>query len=1310
METGRIEMGTITIGGVQYDTNTGAKIESNTTDQTNKTLSNDGIPVSTEVESKENIPVGNGEGTTVLKTKITPTASPISVLGQFTHSFIEALVQVPDTVVMEVAQELSDSLNLGWSDSEIFQFSEFVNKGKVTGDYYIGVENPSLNWMFPQPVDDNIKRILETQGRDAAIEAMEVMGIPRNKFENAAAIAGDFAAISALVYGGGSVAGVPRAFPKGMSAQDAMALSKQMPPGLKKANEIGSLVVNDMMQFIRTNPGKAALFDLMGAGGYGYGAAEVADRMTPEFRKNHPFLASLFEMGIPLVTSAGGPFAIIGANMLLTKGPVGWTVKFVGDKAAKLAALGGNKYLQRKLIRQMQSQLDSKVAKQLKPFFEAIMNNPDLALNQNMAMVIRSDIVGGEAVSALKNNIRQKIIQDSPDMAGDAAALELEVMNRMFTLGAADEVTEDMVKFLPETFEKLKSRNDTITLLKGNKSTDGKIIYEEVQVPVGPFSSAALEAYEQQLHTLVAGNGWKNVPEFSTRMMKPEPDELSDWILNKLYKAKVQLSMAEQSQDKNLISLQQKLEATAAGDELNLLQDRKNSNVQINKSFWDAILPTSKEEPSFIFNILNKDVLALNQELIAAEEAMLSAQKGITSGEPILSGAEILSANIGLREKLISLRKAVINDFRKGDKEIRELKLNVPQNKWNDFQTSIKNLIFEGADDATKLPIFKDEASVPPIIQKIMQKGEELTFSDMMDLYVRIGDDLFDATLAKSTMITSRGRKNLYLVKKQFEKFLEKEISQLSAGGIWRQGDVYDGVQALLAGVPEGTLIPRELVGKAKNVALKNYFDQYKKQVGDIFDKNAAYRVQRYAEHGNYFTPDEYFIHEFFKTADDVKQYLKVFGEDPEAVKQLTNTLLDEIRKSAYNRQTGLLDTNKVTKWMEKNSAKLTHLPNFNKLLQDENALLTSATQRVATLNARKKVVDQTLLSKELRKISLQMADTDPAKYGELMNYNVSKLINSALDNPNLMTQLYKRIRFDKNSELAFKQLIWQKIGDRVNLENIPKLQAFLKDEKIAKSLEMIFNKNELKMLQKLQDSYQIIMTTAFPKGEPMTANPIIQNITTQLGTSPQSLTSVIRAMREGRISPMNTFIYLGSRMLSKQQLLNFRKIYIEGLSNPDILDKVIRHKMSVSLFDAAPKKDIDYLNRLLFGIGIKPIGGLLGVKPEIIIPNEGTMELDQDILKWLKDKEKQEKLFGKPEERSSMNVPSINPASQLSQGVEMNDIMEMVSKTPSGTKVTEEQFASYFPHDTTGQMIAARGAAEGGIMNATPKTRQRII
>lgn len=1305
-------MGTITIGGFQYDTNTGAKIESETTDQRNPHLVKEDIPVGTEVKTKENIPVGNG--TAVIKTKITPTATPLSILGQFTHSFIESLVQLPDTVVMQVAQELSDSMNLGWSDEEIFQFSDFVNKGKLTGDYYIGVENPSLNWMMPQPVDGNIKRILETEGREAAILAMEELGIPRNKFENAAQIAGDFAAISALIYGGGYMMNVPKAFPKGMSPKEAMALSKQMPTTLKKANEIGSLVVNDMMQFIRNNPGKAALFDLMGAGGYGYGMAEVADRMTPEFREKHPFLAALAETGIPLVTGAGGPFAIIGANMLLTKGPTGMVIRFVGDKAAKLASMVGSKYLQRKFLRQIQNQMDQKIAKQLKPFFEAIMNNPDLALDQNMAMIIRSDIVGGEAVSALKNNIRQRIIQQTPDLAADEAALELEVMNRMFKLGTADEITDEITKFLPASFtNKLKGRNDTITLLKGNKTADGKIIYEEVEVPVGPFSSAALEAYQQELHTLVAGDNWKKIVEFSTRAVRPEGDELSDWISNKLYKAKLQLSMAEQSQEKNLISLQQKLEATSEGAELKLLQDRKNSNVQKVHEFWNAILPTSKEEPSYIFNVINKDIMALNKEIIAAEEAQLAAQRGIIPGEkPIISGTEMLSANVGLRKQLIELRRNVITNFRKGDKEIRELGVAVPDNLWKDFQNTLKNLVYEGKDIAA-LPVFKDPNAYPAIIKDIMEK-KALTFNDLMDLYVRIGDDLFDATLAKQTNITSRGRKNLYLVKKQFEKFLENEISQVSRGGIWRRGDTFQGVDALLAGVAEGTPIPAELIGKSKNLALKKYFNQYKLQVGDVFDKNAAFRVQRFAEYGNYFTPDEYFIHEFFKTAADVKQYMKVFGTDPDAVKQLTNTLLDEIRKASYNRQTGLLDTNKVTKWMEANSAKLSQLPEFTKLLNNENARLTAAVQRVSTLNARKKVVDQTLLSKQIRKISLQMADTDPAQYGELMNYNISQLINSALDNPNLMNQLYKRIRFDKESEVAFKRLIWQKIGDRVNLENIPKLQEFLNNEAISKSMETIFSKNELKMLQKLQDSYQIIMTTAFPKGQPMTANPIVQNITKYIGTSPQSLTSVLRATREGRISPFNTFIYIGSRFLSRQQLLNFRKIYVEGLSNPEILDKVINQKMSVSFFEKAPKKDIQAVNRLLFGIGIKPIGELMGVEPEIIIPNEGTIEMDKELLEWLKQQERKEKQFENLKRSSSMNIPAINEASQLANQnigmppLDMSGAVETAA-VPGG-QVTEEQFTSFFPYDTTGQMIAAKRAAKGGIMNAPRQLKQRVL
>ena len=1293
-------MGTVVINGIEYNTETGAAIQTERTNTTNQALSDKGIPgLNTEVKTTETFEQPQQNEVVQIKTKSTAVASPMSVLSQFTHTFIQSLFALPDATVKQVAQELSDSLNLGWSDQDIFDFSDFVNKGKIGDEKYLGLEvSPEYSWLFPQPPGDkNILEILETDGREAAIKAMEEMGIPRNKFEKAAAIAGDFAAISAFIYGGGYLANVPKAFPKGTTPKDIFNMANTMPKGTQTANLWGSMITNDMMQFIRANPGKAALFDLMGAGGAGYALATVQEKITPEFRENHPFLAGLAESGALVLGGVAGPFAAVIPGMIVTKGPTGLAIKFVGNKLRAFLSLRSD-YARRKFMREVQATLDHKTAKQLKPLFDQVMDNPALMEPQNMAMLIRQDIVGGEAVTALKNSERAKILKANPELAADESALEMAVVERLFALGAADTVTGDTIQLLKKVVD---PKDKT------------KFTYETVDVPVGPFSGAALEAYEAELRTLFTNNEWQALKEFQGKI-KPSPDEIDDWIQNKLYTAKLQLSMAEQTQDATIINLQQHLENTSSGEELRLIHDRKSSNVEKTQEFWEAMLPHSNEPPSFILNTINKDILALEAEIIQAQEALTLAQRGIISadGSPLISGADVIATNVGLREKLIDLRKNVITNFRKGDKDIRELKIKVPANYWNDFKTDIRNLIFEGAEDVTKLPVFKDEASIPPIIQEIM-KSDDLTFSNMMDLYVRIGDDLFDATLAKTTSLTSRGRKNLYLVKKQFEQFMTKKLSQVDTGAIWREGDVYEGVQALLAGVADGTRIPRELIGKPKNLAIKNYFDQYRIQVGDVFDKNAAYRVQRYAEFGNYMIPDEYFIHEFFKTAADVKQYIKVFGQDSAAMKHLTDTLLDEVRMKTLNRTTGEINLKSLNKWMDQNAAKLSEMPaEFTNLLKNSEATMQAVVNRISTLNQRKVVADRTLLGKELRRISQQLIDTKPDQFGMLMDFNISQLMNTALENPNLMSQLYNKIRFDKTSEIAFKRLLWQKIGDKVNLENIPALQKFLSNEKISTALKTIFNKNELKMLKKLQDSYQIIMTTAFPTGDIPAMLPIVQTITKNLGVSPQSLTSVVRATKEGRISPTNTMIYLGSRALSAGQLLNFRKIYLEGLMDPQILEKLAKTEMSVTLFQKAPPKDKHWINRMLVGMGIKPFGNL-DVVPEIIAPNSGDLEMDEKLLKWMNEQQRDKEAL-ENFDQSSMNIPAINEASQLAnQNIGMPPLdMSAAVETAAvpGGQVTEEQFTSFFPHDTTGQMIAARRAAEGGIMNAPRNLRQRVL
>jgi hypothetical protein len=104
---------------------------------------------------------------------------------------------------------------------------------------------------------------------------------------------------------------------------------------------------------------------------------------------------------------------------------------------------------------------------------------------------------------------------------------------------------------------------------------------------------------------------------------------------------------------------------------------------------------------------------------------------------------------------------------------------------------------------------------------------------------------------------------------------------------------------------------------------------------------------------------------------------------------------------------------------------------------------------------------------------------------------------------------------------------------------------------------------------------------------------------------------------------------------------------------------------------------------------------------------------MDKELLEWLKQQERKEKQFENLKRSSSMNIPAINEASQLAnQNIGMPPLdMSAAVETAAvpGGQVTEEQYTSFFPYDTTGQMIAAR-RAEGGIMNAPRQLKQRVL
>ena len=317
-------------------------------------------------------------------------ASPLSVLNQFSDGFIESLLALPDTVVEKTAKGISDTFNLGWNDDDIFQFADLINKGKVGymgGSTYIGGEG-----MTP--------------------ELIEALSLPQNEWEKWARLSGDISGLGASFFTGGALINM---------SSGAMKYRKLVQTGegkwewvtdyakLQAANKKLPTVTGaaqDYMNWIANNPLKAAQLDLLFSMGGATGLYTADRKMTEEFKQQNPGLASLVEMGALLTGSLAAPAVVLGTakvaqggGILLLKTPVaGPVLKFTGSLLAELWSRR-TPAAQRAYIRKvMKENIEPKIAKQIQEQFEIAMNDPASLYPQNIALVVRSNVVSGDAM------------------------------------------------------------------------------------------------------------------------------------------------------------------------------------------------------------------------------------------------------------------------------------------------------------------------------------------------------------------------------------------------------------------------------------------------------------------------------------------------------------------------------------------------------------------------------------------------------------------------------------------------------------------------------------------------------------------------------------------------------------------------------------------------------------------------------------------------------------------------------------------------------------------------------------------------
>jgi len=1218
-----------------------------------------------ETDVKTTTDTGQKEETKTLKyqSKSMRAATPLSVINQFSDGFIEALLALPDYTVEKTAQGISDTFNLGWNDDDIFQFADLINKGKIGymgGATYIGGDG-----MTP--------------------ELIEALSLPQNEWEKWARLSGEISGLGASFFTGGTLlnlASAPMKYRKLVQTANGkwewvtdaakIAQADKKYPGLTGSAQ-------EYMNWIANNPLKAAQLDLLFSTGGATGLYTADRNMTEEFKEQHPILASLVETGALLVGSLAAPGVVLGTaktlqggGILLTKTPVaGPILKFTGNVLSELWSKR-SVAAQRAYIRKiMKENIEPKIAKQIQEQYEIAMNDPSTLYPKNVAMVVKSNVVSGDAINALKQEFR------------DNGASEEEAMTKIWNLI-------------------LKTANDAkpIESLSGGE-TIGTAVVKTVQIgnkeyELGELAEQALQAYYRQLQT--KGN-------------------LSEQQIQKMIdSARLQLSMAETAPSASSINTQGALEATASGERLGSIIDRKQTNKKIIQSFNDALFPTDEHAATVVIDSLSGKILSVNKIGQTVEdlerEAILLAKESL----PVLQGETKVSIGQNLRQTAINLKKEAMAPFEREDLYINEFGDGIKVANFNWYQDTLRHAIYGKTGKPGLLDIPEE---MPAIIQKILNLDANPSVLEVWRLYKGLSDQAFDAGLSASMGQGpgKAGYHNLQLAQEKLMSFMQDAMVK---------------------------------IGDRK---LSQFFQEYKVKVANIFNRNAAFKVNMRTVGGGYLTADELVPYEYFKTAETAKQFGLVYNSMPtnteaqvaakqQVFKNIEAVILDMIWNGKggagqiVNKE-GIIDARKLNQWIEKNDTWLHKFGDIKGRLLNLKDTQKKIATRIETQNARIDNITATMRDEKLKplidivnsEIRAGMDAVPESIRGEVQDnliYTVNQLVQKALIDPVLMRRLSQEMGFGTKMVWndpagianSFRKLIWQNVGDKIKIENPGKVIEWMESATGKNVLNLVYTKPQQGNLRTILNAYEVVFTTPLPTGSAESQMPWIAGITKVLGSSPQSLTSIRRAWSEGRISGANVLIYVASRLVTAQQKQMFDKIYYQAFSDPKIaeqLAKNLKFKNQSGFFYDKPIKEwaAKKVQEFLFSNGISlPLEVL--TEPPLIITNDTEYEI-KPSLKEIRVPLK----FGEDEQSRlapmNMEIPDVVQASRLAgptqderKGVEMAETAA-VETTPTGT-IMEEDYASFFPHDTTGQMIAARRAAEGGIMSVNKQQRQRVL
>ena len=599
-------------------------------------------------------------------------------------------------------------------------------------------------------------------------------------------------------------------------------------------------------------------------------------------------------------------------------------------------------------------------------------------------------------------------------------------------------------------------------------------------------------------------------------------------------------SLAQATGSQSLIATERKIGAEASGRVLDDLTGRGVSNVRAidekTRAFADGVAPDTK--PSSIVVDEGRDrILNLQNTLAGQERRLQDAQETL------------------LRQSLPEVDRRVAGEtIRTRQREILQSKRDQASEMADQLglqNTDITDDFIQFADDIEGFSrrLFTDNARRPEALVKIekvasafkaLRKGQndlaELRSSGAADGEIKAAENVVKKAAAVARKLTNQGPDEVPKIGVLDIKDLRERLVD----------DLIDSMSGLTPSrkAIRNNVILKEQVTKffddsldATSEAAKRFREFYFKEVIEPFEQSGALKIRGKTGRGFFRTADEDVVGNFFKAGDvtGIRQFNQIFAGDAEAEGALVGVVLDQLREAAFrvNPKTGVVELNKVAfaRWLQAHRTVLQEKPALLNVVKDFTSAQNALNARNVQLTNRGVVIENSLLNKELTRISAGVRTPE-------------QVIDQALKSPRLMVQLKRNLSPDGVSALK------RRVFNRATTGSTNDLLIHLEENFSA--IEALLGKEHTDNIVMILSARVINERVPLPSGRGIKFSPL-DIIETQLGQGLPQVGARLFALQSGRIGARFVALDFGLRLLRGRSLLTFDELMNEALFDPKV-------------------------------------------------------------------------------------------------------------------------------------------------------------